>query len=347
MTIDLKARIGITEIGPLTMWFRSRLGRYMTVMFDPSAPSAYVKRGPGNTLTCVIPSPNASMTIRDAIRLRGFVLHEYGHPRWQPEIFDVMDRYPTHSDSPLAGIYNIIADVHSETLTALEYPGDAKALSEFAAVVGRDVYDRLKPEFEANGSVWPPNFAKMAGLMVACRNAEATWNTGMRIGFDKLVNELYTKDIRDLSDVIETKFRLTDRLVTKGELENEWTLWDLSKDIFAFLYDADPEEQIGPPRNKGGKEKEEEEEKDGEGEGKEKKEGSSEFDKDAKGKAEPDKFLEEKIKIKELIWSDHYETEQGGGHGQGFDYTQYVKRDVYTPVDPATIKVIDFSKEKL
>jgi len=342
VTSNPKDRIGVTDAYGLTMWFRSRLGGYLTVRFDPDIPTACVTAF-GEVL---IPTPNSNMTIRDRIRLRGFGLHEYGHPRWQPDIFKVMEKYPTSSGSPLGGVYNIIADVHSETLTSLEYQGDAKALSEFAVITGRDVYEKLAPQIAKNGGVFPANFEKMAGVMTACRNAEMTWNVGMRVGFDRLVNELYTPKIRASAEVIEKKFSLTHRLVDRGHQEDEWSLWELAKEIYAFVWDADPEEQIGEGKG---------EPEDGEGEG-EPEEGScsggesnedgddSDDEASGDGSESPAKPAKEKIKVEELFFSDHYKTMKGGGNGVGLDFTNYRSRAQYTPVDPSTFKVISYNK---
>jgi len=347
VTSNLTDKIGITEVAAMTMWFRARLtggrinGWSISLRFEAGAETAYVQRTGPSALLCVIPTPNSNMTKRDAIRLRGFGLHEMGHPLWQPDIFDIMEKYPTKKGSPLGGIFNVFLDVHNETLTADDYAGDAKALSEFGAVVGHDVYEKLAPQLKATGGVFPANFEKMCMVMTSARNAEATWNVGMMVGFDKLVNDLYTKEIRAGAAILESKFNLTDRLVTNATSTDEWQIWDLSKEVYAYLWEQDPEQEIGAGGGGGSKGKPEK----GEGEG-EKKEGEAAGNGGKAGNDGEEEAgrMEEKIPIDELLFSDHYETMVGGGSGVGFDYTNYKKHAKYTPVDPHTFKVTDYSK---
>jgi hypothetical protein len=331
----------------MNLWFRARLsgskvnGWSVSLRFDPHAETAYVQRTGPSALLCVIPTPNSNMTKRDAIRLRGFGLHEMGHPKWQPDIFDIMEKYPTKKGSPLGGIYNVFLDVHNETLTADDYAGDAKALSEFGAVVGHDVYEKLAPRLKATGGVFPTDFEKMCMVMTSARNAEATWNVGMMVGFDKLVNDLYTKEIRDVAGVLERKFNITDRLVTNATDTDEWHIWDLSKDVYAYLWEKDPEEEIGGGGGAGGKPEK------GEGEKQEGEASSAKGGKAGNDGEEEAEQQDEKIPIDELLFSDHYETMVGGGGtGQGFDYTNYKKHAKYTPVDPASFKVTDYANKR-
>lgn len=336
MTADTD-KIGISDVYAFSLWFRSRVGKYFTVQFDASAETAWVKMRPSPV--CVIPKPNTNMTKRDVVRLRGFGIHESGHPRFQPEIFKLMDDRPIKNGSPIAGIWNGFLDVHSETLSYREYPGDGKALSEFAAVAGRDVYERLSKLYLANGSVWPHNFAKMASVMTACRNAEKTWNIGMDLGFAKVINDLYTPDIRDVAATLEKKFDLTHRLVDKGEDENGETLLDLSIDVFKYLWpEEDPEEHMPPPPGKGKKKGEEEE-----GEGGEQPTGAGGENKEHEKGNLIEEMATEKIKVHEIMHSDHYDTEAGGGHGMGFDYTNYKRSAVWTPVDPSQFRVVEWN----
>lgn len=345
---SLDERIGITDVSALTLWFRSRVGQHFTVKFERGAETAYVQYKP--TKLCVIPYPNERMTKRDQVRLRGFGLHESSHPRYQPEIFDILETAQIQKGSPLGGIYNALLDLHAETKAANEYIGDAKALSEFAAVVGRDVYEKLEQSLKDAGNVWPPLFAKMASVMIAVRNAEMTWNVGMMIGFDKLVNTLYTREMRDGAEMIERKFHLTSRLVENCDNEDGHTIFELAKEIFEYLYEIPPETQMNQDGSDGkgtGKE----------GEGKKgkpksapeagaaKETGSDSESGEGEEESLSEQLAKEKIKIDELLFSDHYETMQGGmGSGVGFDYSGYKYHYDYHPVDPASFKVIEYGR---
>jgi hypothetical protein len=300
------------------------VGVHYNVRFVAGAETAYVDTD-GNM---VIPMPNSAMTLRDAIRLRGFCLHEMSHPLWQPEIFDIMRKHPTKQGSPLGGIFNILLDVHAETRTAQAYAGDAKALSEFGAVVGHDVFERLDKVLKDNGNVFPDNFKKMCAVMNAGRIAEATWNVGMHVGFQRLVNDVYTKEIRDISDDLVKRFKLTERLVDNARDIDEWAIWDLSKEVHEYLWpdkggeaDMPKPQSTAVPVPSSGAEK-----------------GTSEDEQEQ---------LEEKIPISELVLTDHYETLVGkGGTGQGFDYAKYNAHPTYTPVDPNTFIVTDYAKKR-
>jgi hypothetical protein len=334
----LRDRIGITEIPALQAWVRTVVGSHFKVKFDPKAETAYVDSGKN----MVIPAPNAAMTLRDAIRLRGFCLHETSHPMYQPRIFDLMQANKTKPHSPLGSVFNLLLDVHCETMRYKQWPGDGKALSEFGAVVGHDIHERLEKMLKVNGNVFPKGFDKMAVVMTAARNAEATWNMGMYVGFAKLVDELFTQEIRDKADELEAKFDLKGRLVNDGDKETEESIWQLAREIYEWLWEKDPEEEMEQPEGGKGKPK------DGE-EGEEESDGTTgsgkpEYDPDAKSE-DTEETLKEKIKVTEMLFSNHYEqNHKGGGHGVGFDYTGYKMRSAYQPIDPHEFKVIDYSK---
>jgi hypothetical protein len=354
VTGNLKEKIGILEVSSLMRWVRSVVGEHYTVRFEEDAETAYVDYG---SKLIVIPQPNASMTLRDAIRLRGFCIHETSHPMYQPKCGEVMRANPTRQDSPLGGIYNLVLDVHAESRRAMDFPGDMKALSEFGAVTGHDCHDRLKKALKDNGNVWPKGFEKIASVLTACRNAEATWNMGMFVGFKKLVDDLYPQEVRDKAAELETKFELTRRLVDEGEKETEYTLWDLAKEIFEYLYEKDPQSEIlpkdgkGKPIDKGEDGDEECESESGDGEGDDDSQSDADADeaelskedgKEGKGK------LTKKIKVTELLLSNHYEAMHptGDGHGVGFDYTNHRMHRQYTPVDPATFKITNYGAKR-
>ncbi len=336
MTDNLKQQIGIIEVSHLVRWIRSVTTGHYTVRFEYGADTAYVDY---IRKEIVIPQPNEKMTIRDAIRLRGFCIHETSHPRYQPNLAVVMSKHPVKANSPLAGIFNLFLDVHAESMRAEEFPGDAKALSEFGAIVGHDCYERMSAALKANGNVWPKGFEKIASVLIACKNAEGTWNIGMVLGFQKLI-DLYPEEAKRLSVELESKFDLTRRLVTEGYAENEESLWELSKQVYEFLYKKDPESQIEPPEGGKGKPK-----KGKKGEGEESESDAGGLNGNGDGE-DTDAQADEKIKISELLFTDHYDAKsKGRGHGQGFDYSQFSESSKYTPVDPATFDIINYGKK--
>jgi hypothetical protein len=262
-----------------------------------------------------------------------------------------MEANPVKENSPLGAIYNLFLDVHAESMRAEEFPGDAKALSEFGAVTGADCYERMQKALKDTGGVWPKGFEKLAAVLTACRNAEGSWNIGMMLGFQKLI-DLYPQEAKDLADQLEAKFNLTERLATNPQGEDEYTIWDLSKEVYEFLYGKDPESQMEKPPEKGGGGKSKPENgkpENGKPEGGKEEQQSSapgnEYDPNAEG--DSDEQAHEKIKVTELLFSEPYGAKgKGKGHGMGFDFTNYRQNDLVKPIDPALIKIIDYSKER-
>lgn len=327
-------RIGILEVSALQQWVRSVAGGHFRVRFQADAPTACVTTD-GDM---IIPTPNARMTVRDAIRLRGFCLHETSHLMYQPEIFDLLKKYKIKNGSPLASVWNILLDLHGETMRAREWPGDAKALSEFGAVIGRDTYDNIVRAMKEQGKTaadFPEDFKKLGAVCRAARIGWTTWNVGLKLGFARLESEIYDDWMRDTGDEINRKFNLTDRLVVNGIDETGESIFGLAKEVYEWLWDTPAESQMGDPDGKGdGKgEKGEGEPKEGDGEpgsdaASEAKDSTDDSGKDGDSEAK----AKDKILIKSLLHTDHYETMEGGGHGVGFDYTQYKSSESYTPV---------------
>jgi hypothetical protein len=360
MTDNLKSKIGILAVSDLVRWVRSVVGVHYDVRFEEDAQTAYVDY---TNKRIVIPTPNAQMSLRDAIRLRGFCIHETSHPIYQPKLAEVVDKYPVKQGSPLAGVFNLVLDCHAESMRAADYPGDMKALSEFGAVVGHDVTEKVAEGLKDNGNVWPKGFDKMATVLCAMRNAESTWNIGMLVGFAKLVDELYPPEWVAKAVELEKKFDLTRRLVTEGSKEDEWTLFDLAKQIYEYLWEQSAESQMAPAKGKGKGKKEKGEKGEpssgADGDGDDGDEGESqegdedesdgdgdEADKDADGEAS-NKKRKTKLKVTDLLKTDHYETSRkGGGHGMGFDYTNYTSYRTYTPVDPATFRITKYGAKR-
>jgi hypothetical protein len=327
-------KIGIRELGALTMWVRSVVGRHFNVSFVKGleAPCIDAK---GNMR---LPLPNSSMTISDAIKLRGWCIHETSHPMYQPDGFEILKNNPMKADSKLGFIFNMVMDVHCETMRYLDWPGDGKALSEYGAVLGHDISPKVASILKA-GDV-DEDYLKTLALLYACIRAEATWNVGLAISFDTLFTRDYPKDIVTLGDTLISKFRLRERLVENPQDETSQSMFDLSKEIYEFLYDKDPEGEIQKKGKGTPGEGESEEEGDGEGEGEST---ASESDKEGEGKPTKGK-LKQRPKITDLLRSDHYETLVGNGHGMGFDFTKYKSSEVYTPIDFSRFKFVNYKK---
>jgi hypothetical protein len=258
------------------------------------------------------------------------------------------------ADSKLGFVYNMLMDVHCETRRYQEWEGDGKALSEYGAVLGHE----LTPKVTASLSKSSPgdDYYKTVALLYTCITAESAWNVGLAIGFNALFKSL-PNDIVTLGEEMLRKFKIRERLVEGAKHETSQSIFDLAKEVYAFLYDADPEQEIkqkgkgkgedkDKEKGKGKPEKGEGEPEDGEGKEGEGEESESDADGDPKegegkeGKAK----LKNRPKINEMLRSDHYETVYGKGHGMGFDFTDYNMQKVYTPVDFAQFKFVDYKK---
>lgn len=333
-------KIGIRELGALTMWVRSVVGKHFNVSFVRGLQAPCIDMH-GNMK---LPVPNDKMTISDAIKLRGWCIHETSHPMYQPDGFDILKNNPMKENSPLGFIFNMLMDVHCETMRYLDWPGDGKALSEYGAVLGHE----LTPRIEESIKACDDDYLKTISLLYACITAESAWNVGMAISFKELFTRIVPKDTVALGHDVLHKFKLRERLVDNPEDETSQSIFDLAKEIYAFLYDKDPEDEVhkgkGEDKKEGdeGKEKGEgDESEDGEGDGDESESDANPKEGDGKeGKGK----LKKKPKINELLWSDHYETMQGNGHGMGFDFTDYKEHDAYTPVDFARFKFVTYRK---
>lgn len=344
-----KEQIGITDQSALTQWVNTTAKGYYSVRFEEGAQTAYIS----SSKEMVLPKPNSSMTIRDAIRMRGFALHETSHPRYQADAFEILKANPMPMESPLFGILNMFLDVHAETSRGEEFAGDKKALSEFGAVLAADVADDLIPALK--GGV-DDTAVKMLGLMKASLDAESTWNLGMRSGFKPLWDAI-PQASRDLAADIEDKFNLTEIITDTSTTSQE--IWDLAKNVFTYVFKMPPETQI-KPKGKGevcedgepgdgddgegeGKGEGEGESKDGEGES----DGDEVSDKDGKPKTYQKGDGKGKIKVSRMVWSSHYEgSGKGmGGHGKSMDFTGYKETASYTPVPEPDHIVKDYDTE--
>jgi hypothetical protein len=333
-------RIGISDLSSFARWIRAVCKGHYRVEFDPKAKTAYVTADK----RMVFPRLNDKVTVRDMIRMRGFGIHETSHPIYQPDVWDVMKANPVPQGHPLGAIYNMCLDVHAESMRAQEWAGDAKALSEFGAVTGRDVTERLGKDITDAGGIDPESdFFKVAQVMLATIDAESEWNVGLRIGFDELQNKIMPIEVQQGRDAIEAKFNLKEVLLK--DTNNASTLWELTKDIYRFLWpDKDPEEEVN--KCKGEKKGADGDPSDKEGEG----EGDGDpapinTDKIVDGEPSKDsKPAKKKIPVEKLVWSKHYEDKGGPPSGQGFDYANFHQSDVYIPIDFDKFKVIDYEK---
>lgn len=336
-----KEHIGITDLSALTQWVNTVTKGVYSVEFVDGAETAAIS---GNKM--ILPKPNTGMSLRDMIRLRGFALHETSHPLYQKEAFDILKEARMNPDSPLGAIYNMCLDVHAETSRADEYPGDRKALSEFGAVLGRDITDSIVDKVP--GVDPESDSGKTLAMMHATLEAESQWNMGLRSGTADLLAAM-PEGVKSKSEELRDKFDLMHRLT--DPTESARSLWTLSGEIFEFLYGRPPEtEQNQTGEGEGSGEK-------GGGEGEEKGESTGESGTNSDGDSECDPHAEGakggdpkkgNLTVRQMVWSSHYEGGVKGdyGHGKSMKFDEYEEYAMYTPYPQPDFKVIDYDTVK-
>jgi hypothetical protein len=355
--------IGITEVYAVQAWCRSVAKGRFVVEFSDTADTASIYRD-----KIVFPRPNVKMTVRDAIKMRGFMVHETSHPLYQPDYNDVVDKYKVDMSKPFGMVWNVLLDCHAESCRARGWPGDAKALSEFGTVTGMHLSEKLVPQLTSPETIakgLDPNFDRLSIVMLAHVAVEGTWNNGMRISFAPLVEAFGEERSAKAHDII-VRFNLRDRLLDQNETAE--SILFLAQDVYKYLWgDAPPQEEgkDKPSKEKGeggekkdgpnesGNDKDEEGEKGGEpesddGEGDAAKDGENPEDSEQGEDGENPLEQGSTLKLTELLFTDHYKrdnpgnAENKGGEGQHFDYSAYKECSRYEPCDPARVVVVNF-----
>jgi hypothetical protein len=317
MTKDYDNVIGIRELGALTLWVRSVVGRHYHVTFEENLPAPCID-GAGNMK---LPLPHSRMTKTEAIQLRGYCIHETSHAIYQKDAFEILKTNPIRKGSPLGFIFNMNLDAHCETLRAMDWPGDAKALSELGAIVGH----KLAKSLTKNIKDADEEYLKILAVMYAAVKAESSWNIGMALGFRTLFDSVIPKDTVTLGEELLTRFNIKQRLIENPKDEDGQSIFDLSKEMFTFLFNKDPEDE----KPRGG----------GEGSGSGAPKDTEDDSPEEETLGQPNK----KPKIEELLLSDHYKTVMGEPSGMGFDLSSYKRQAVYTPIDFGRFQIVRHS----
>lgn len=350
---DLDEYIGITEVYAVQAWCRSVAKGNYRVTFDEKAETASIYRD-----HIVFPKPNARMTKRDAIKMRGLMVHETSHPMYQPDYNDVVDKYKINMKSPMGMVWNILLDCHAESCRARGWPGDAKALSEFGTVTGMHLSEKLvpqllSPETLANGL--EPNFDKLSIVLLAHIEVEGSWNAGMRISFAPVVEAFGQEKQAKAREIIDL-FDLRTKLLNQHETAE--SLLFVAQDVYKHLWGE-------PPPNEGdGEGGDKSDDDDGNESGNDKKKGKGEPSDDGEPESSGEGDSDESeqggeegkdprtkggvLVMKSLLYTDHYQRDSGGnennagGEGQHFDFTEYSMSSTYQPCDPARVEIVDY-----
>lgn len=196
----------------------------VSVTFDPRADTAYTD---GHAI--VVPAIAQPIT-QDALdTLYGQIIHETGH-HLRPDAFKILKaaKPPAH----LCALYNICEDDGMERERALEWRGDAKALSVMNDILIREITKKWEDiDLEAGD---PAPLACLAMNQLS----RLTWDTVSDLGAKLYIRSLPTKAKDLLTELVNEGW--VEKLQAT---ETAQDTWDLAVDLAKRLYpNADQEE---------------------------------------------------------------------------------------------------------
>ena len=347
--------ISMVEIGDLRRYceFMTRTAG-LVLRWDPEAVTA---RTDGHTI--YLPEFNSRMTEADAHRLGAFVVHESAHHRHGRDLFRIMKENPMTPDSPLAAILNLIEDERIERKVNSEYRGDGIRLSDGSYHGGARVYEmysEYKKQLPPGGSMFTDETEKITGMQAIHIEASADWNKGKAVGFAPVIKDFYTPGCFAAAEKLRDKLDIIERI--RG-LKNEEETWQLAKEAYEVLFEESAQEHLDKCRERLGEAGEDGDMVEGDaGEGNGGKKGkakdglgkgrggkAAEYDKDATGEAGFDP-QEGKLKVTDLVLSPHSHEKPfdgPGGHGMGFDFTEYKEQNGTWQEWPGDHNIVDYA----
>lgn len=208
----------------------------VSVRFDPRARTAYT-----DGTNIVIPAP-AQPINRDALdTLYGQIIHETGH-HLRKEAFDILRsaKPPKH----LAALYNIVEDDGMERERALEWRGDAKALSVMNDLLIREITD----SWRKNANTSEENGQDPAPLACLALNqlSRLEWDMVSDVGARSFIKFL-PDHAKDLLTELESEGWVNKLRATK----NEHDTWDLAVDLAKRLYPEEDQDEYEEVRESG------------------------------------------------------------------------------------------------
>jgi len=346
--------IGMLQAGDLRRYceFITRTNG-VGIRFDPNVDTAST-----DGVTITLPEFNSRMTDADAHRLGAYVVHECAHHRHGRDVFSILRKNRMTAESPLAAIFNIIEDERVNRATNNEYRGDGIRLSDGQYHIGRYVHklygDYKKSLPDPDASIFDETSAKLSGVQACQIEASSDWNSGLSAGFLPVLRDYFTRECFDAAETLRDKL---DIINTMRALKNTGEAWELAKQAYELLFNKSAEEhlaeqaqalsQAGENGDQDGSNPEGVSGKDGESDGKASaKNGSGTLDINAKP---TDGFNPStgKVRVTDMVLSDHREDRGDvgpGGHGMGYDYTDYTEQHGAWREWGDDIRVVEYAK---
>lgn len=324
-----RSKVPLAEIDALRTWVTLQAGRSdLSVRFEDGLIGPYT-----TSKEVVIPTPNSMMTEEDVIKLRGFVIHEMGHHIHGPEIFSICEKNGLVNGHPLPFILNLSEDSRTERASAMQYKGDAVALSASRRLLSEVNLNQLTTQIKRRGGVeaLADDDARMLAVFIEETDSRSDWDVGSVIGMQDFIDLAKTcPKVPPYLDALRN-IDYSERLRASESCPETF---ELAKEAYSVLWgkDADKEiEELKKAAAAKGKGEGEEQEGEGEGEDGEGPEGKGkEGGKPGDGKQSLTRML-----AKALTMSAH--DVKGKGSGMGLDYTKFdwTTNQVYIPI-PST-----------
>jgi hypothetical protein len=195
------------------------------VKYDHNAKGAYTD---GHCIT--LPMVGQPITADALDTLYGQIIHETGH-HLRDEAFKILKaaKPPAH----LAHLYNIVEDDGMERERALEWRGDAKALSIMNDILVRELTDTWQEEANLEDS----NPEPLACLAIN-QLSRLEWDTVSDSAAQQFIKHMPDK-VKDLIAELESEGWVNRIRATKTEHDT----WDVAVDLAKRLYPDDEEQQ--------------------------------------------------------------------------------------------------------
>ena len=208
----------------------------VSVRYSHTATTAYTD---GHEI--VLPKVGQPITQASLDTLYGMVIHECGH-HLRPDAFKILKaaRPPKH----LAALYNIVEDDGMERERALEWRGDAKALSVMNDLIIRELHDKWNEHAdmsEANGQDPAP-----LACLALNQLSRLMWDTVSDVAAQRYIKSM-PDHAKDLIAELESEGWVDRLRATKTAHDT----WDVAVDLAKRLYPNEDQDEYEEVREAG------------------------------------------------------------------------------------------------
>lgn len=292
------------------------------------------------TIEIHLPKLNSSMTDRDVVMSRWFMIHEISHHTEGKDIFKIMQENALDPmKSPLGGLLNCFEDGRIEKSSASKYQGDAQVFSNALDLMVKESLEQFKttpfPE--------DPELQKMGACIVAEMEARSDWNYGAANNYHD-----YAEALPPIGKEALKKLRDAGMVDVLRNLGSEYDALEAAKKAYELVWEKDPDEHIE-------EQKKQQQEQEGEGDGSgDTGEGDSE-EGEGEGQGERVNEVEDSgrtVNYLDLLNSKHSMDMGEGASASGvtLDYTEYMDNpwdgDYYEPCKLEDVRVARFHIKK-